>query len=398
MAEKHLTDAAWKTFAKGKGYKDLGLVRTLDELARAGKGPAEGRLQALDALEKQAEQLLKAHKGDKALADYIAELDKALGRERKQAERDAKAEQAAQQAAADADDEADTPAVLTTQIPALLRELRKGRAMHALVATAGRDAAVLISRKPISTARRKLLTDYLGIGGGAKFIAADCLFEAQAVTFVVATQAGGLAKRLKAALLAQAGLRLKVRVRGAEADDVDEDLEGDDDDGDGDGDDSAANTRSSTSSTPPSSRAEGAKDTASAKEAGRFVNHAKAKLTWNSVRQKVKADLQALEQAIRDEYGHRQDVPDLATKLRKLDTVLATLDESLSTTLDDALNAPDLAARAALHDKARQVVARYKAFVDTDPLVAAIDSNPFVPLNTHATLSKTLQVLDRSLA
>ncbi len=385
MAEKQLTDAAWKSFAKGKGYKDSDMLRALDALARAGKGAAEDRLKALDALEKQAELLRKAHKGDKALADYLAELDKASARERKQAERDAKREEDEKQAAAQADEEADSPAMLTTQVPALLRELRKGRAMHALVANAGKDTAVLISRKPISTSRRKLLTEYLGVSGSAKFIVAECLFEANAVTFVVATQAAGLAKRLKAALLAQAGLRVKVRVRGAEAGDVDEDLEGDDAE---DGEDATSTGQ----------RGESARAKPKQIDEGRFVHHAKARLTWSAVRQKVKADLQALEQAIVAEYGNRQDVPDLAAKLRKLDTILAALDESLTKTLDDALNAPNLAARAALHDKARELVARYQAFVSSDPLVAAIDRNPFVPLTTHATLSKTLQVLDRSLA
>jgi hypothetical protein len=74
-------------------------------------------------------------------------------------------------------------------------------------------------RRPIAATRRKLLSEALDAKGGAKFIAAQCLFEQNALTFVVQAKAAGLAKRLKAALLMQTDLRLKVRVRGEEPDD-----------------------------------------------------------------------------------------------------------------------------------------------------------------------------------
>lgn len=80
----------------------------------------------------------------------------------------------------------------------------------------------MLSRRPISPSGRKLLTDYLG-HGSPRFFPGICLFEANAYTFVVKTQAAGLAKKIKAALLKQIELRLKVRVRGEDPNDVDDD-------------------------------------------------------------------------------------------------------------------------------------------------------------------------------
>jgi hypothetical protein len=108
----------------------------------------------------------------------------------------------------------------------LVRELRKGEArMHAMIGTAGANTCVLIMRRPVAAARRKMLGEALDAKGGAKFIVAECLFEENALTFVVQAKAAGLAKRLKAALLMQTDLRLKVRVRGEDPQDLDEDGE-----------------------------------------------------------------------------------------------------------------------------------------------------------------------------
>src|SRR5207342_1515519 len=113
----------------------------------------------------------------------------------------------------------------------LVRELRKGdKTMHAMIGLAGKSTAVLIMRRPISPSRRKLVGEAIDAKGGAKYILGECRFEDNALTFVVKTQAAGLAKRLKAALLEQTEMRLKVRVRGEDPNDVDEEDEQDEDD------------------------------------------------------------------------------------------------------------------------------------------------------------------------
>jgi hypothetical protein len=49
-------------------------------------------------------------------------------------------------------------------------------------------------------------------------------------------------------------------------------------------------------------------------------------------------------------------------------------------------------------DEARAILAGYARYVRDEPLIVALDVNPFVPLSTQKTLLKTLQVLDNSLA
>ena len=115
----------------------------------------------------------------------------------------------------DEDEEEDTPVLLTTKMIPLIRELRKGDVrMHAMIGRAGGNTAVLIMRKPIAPARRKLLAEAVDAKGGAKFINGEVLLEDKALTFVVQSPAAGLAKRLRQALLDQVELRLMVKVRG----------------------------------------------------------------------------------------------------------------------------------------------------------------------------------------
>lgn len=220
MIEKSLTEAAWKKFADGRELQDAGLRKALAALAKVEKGPPDAQQKAVDEVDKQLEAVRKAHKSDKAVAGQLGELDKALKSQRKTFEEEARK---AAQSQADDDDEEESPALLTTKMKSVLKDIQKGTPGHALIALAGKAQVVLVAKKSISPARRKLLTGELGTTSGVKFLPAQCLFEQGALTFVVESAAGGLAKRLKAALLEQTGIRYnKVRVRGSEPDDVDE--------------------------------------------------------------------------------------------------------------------------------------------------------------------------------
>lgn len=446
MAEKHLTEAAWKSFAKGKDYKDAALLKALDAWSRAAKGPPQAQLDAIGLIDKEAEALKKANKADKELAAYLLDLGKALERERKDV-------QAAAKAQADEEEEEESPALLTSKLVPLVRQVRKGDAMHALIATTGKATAVMLARRAISPARRKLLAEFLDASAGAKYIVGQCIWEEEAHTFVVQTQATGLAKKLKAALLAQTQLRLKVRVRGEDPALVDEDL--DDADLAAPGASEAATGGAQTEDNAaqllafnarlkamlPQVQAAMASGHAQAGDLklkvgeagtlarqnrfdqgralldeidrllaqaapavappiqpGRFVNQAKARIAWQGMRQKVQVDLKKLEDAILAHYQGATNFGELTAKVRKLDKVLSALDETLADTLDDALNASDLAQRARLHEQARGILARYTEFATADELMLALDSNPFVPLTTRDTLLKGLQVLDKSLA
>ena len=101
----------------------------------------------------------------------------------------------------------------------LLRQVVKGEAMHTLVAQSGNRVVVMLSRKPIAPARRKILAEQLG-GGSCKYYPGHCRLEAGATTFVLKAEVAGISKLIKAALLEQTGLRVaNVKCRGDDGDD-----------------------------------------------------------------------------------------------------------------------------------------------------------------------------------
>lgn len=244
MSEKNLTEIEWKKFSKGRDLKDAALVKALAALEKA-KAPDQ-QLTALEDIEKQADVLRKSAKNDKELVSYLDDLDKALDKQRKLSESEAKkAAREAEKKQGD-DEEEDSPALLTTMMIPLIRAVKKGDiTLQALVAVAGKETVVLLSRRAISPSRGKLLKEQMASPGGLKFIRGECLLELGALTFVVQSQAAGLAKRLRAALLAQTDLRLKVRVRGENPDDLDSDGE-DEGEGEGEAPDASVSTSTTT--------------------------------------------------------------------------------------------------------------------------------------------------------
>jgi hypothetical protein len=244
MAEKCLTESDWKNFARSNKLDDSKLaskdtkalheavLEALQELARKDENKSEEMLPALDRFEglitrqiaanaKRKDKDGKAIKDTKDVKDQLYKMLAAVDKQRKEvtAARDAKAA---------ADDEPESPALLTTKMAPLIREVRNGKlVLQALVALAAKETVVLVSRTAISPARGKLLKDQMSNPAGLKFVRGECLFEANALTFVVQAGASGLARRIKEALLTQISMRLKVRVRGENPADIDQDGEDD---------------------------------------------------------------------------------------------------------------------------------------------------------------------------
>ena len=241
MADKCLTESDWKSFAKDQKLDDTkeaskdskalheAVLKALQDFDKKDEAKHDEMLAALKELEdvltkqvaanaKRKDKDGKAIKDTKDVKDRLYKMLTAVEKQRKDvgAARDAKAEA----------EEEDSPALLTTKMIPLIREVRKGElVLQSLIAVAGKETVVLLSRKAISPARGKLLKEQMTNPGGLKFIRGECLFEANTLTFVVQSGASGLAKKLKAALLAQTELRLKVRVRGEDPTDIDEDGE-----------------------------------------------------------------------------------------------------------------------------------------------------------------------------
>ena len=261
MAEK-LNEAAWTSFVKKHKLEldDGPLLKALAKVDKSAATKPEARLEALrdlvDQCKKQVALLVKKKKdvGDKVFGEAKDKLYALLDT----AEAEQKTTQADMSAAAkDDEEEPDTPALLTTAMIPLLRQVGKGGiTMHALVGIAGQKAAVLVMRRPISPSRRKLISEYLG-ASGVKFYPAECAGEGKRIDFMFASGVAGAAKKLRQALLEQTEMRFKVNVylEGSDEAEVAEDEAEEEADSKNTGSKSAAAQKPTAPPAPPSPQA-----------------------------------------------------------------------------------------------------------------------------------------------
>jgi hypothetical protein len=247
IKSKVLADSAWKeVLSKNKGVKDNGLLKCLAGIRQLGDDDHDDAQGILEQVQKLVGQLRKSREiaAAPAAGKFLTEMSAAaesaardVAKAKAEADKKSKAEvEAARKRHHEEDkagkdegdeEEGDDPAtvLLGTRLVPLLRQVAKGETMHTLVAKSGKQVVVMLSRKPIPPARRKLLAEQLG-GGSTKYYPGHCKLEAGATTFALKAEVAGMAKLIKAALLEQTGLRLnKVKCRGED---------GDDDDGDDD--------------------------------------------------------------------------------------------------------------------------------------------------------------------
>lgn len=238
---KLLIDTSWKDMlSKNKAVKDNGLLKSLAEIKRLGDDDHDAAQRLLDEIVKLSALLRKSKEAAAvpAVTKFLSEMasaaeaaskdaakSKAEAEKKEKSEAEAKKREEAKKGDADGEEEEAISDLLTTKMVPLLRDVNKGdHTMHVLVASAGKNVAVLVSRKLISPAKRKLLAEELGVSGGIKYIVGHCFKEEGMTTFALKTQVAGMAKRLKVALLQQTGLRVKVRCRGEDGE-TDDDLE-----------------------------------------------------------------------------------------------------------------------------------------------------------------------------
>jgi len=237
---KALSDSGWKDVSSKNKIKDNGLLKLLADHKRIDEARHDEAIASLDQIVKLATQLKKTKEvaAASAAAKYVNELTQAAESDRSaivkaktEAEKKAKVEAEAKKQDAkktsqdeDGDDDDESSALLTTKMLPLLRQVNKGETMHVLVARAGKQVKVMMSRKPIAPARRKILADELGVSGGVKYFGGHCVNEDGATTFVLKSEVTGLAKLLKLALLDQTGMRVKkLSCRGEDGEDADHD-------------------------------------------------------------------------------------------------------------------------------------------------------------------------------
>ncbi len=143
---------------------------------------------------------------------------------------------------------------------------------------------------------------------------------------------------------------------------------------------------------------EQAKLNAQAAGGGGAVTYAKSRLAWLAARKKVESDIETLRQRIIDTFKDDAIAPQLETSYKtRVAPVLATLDDSLADTLDDASNATDPAKRAELVKEAKAIMQKYAQYLTSEPLIKELDENPFMPLSIRATVGGTISTLSKAI-
>jgi len=417
IKSKVLTDSAWKdVLSKNKAVKDNGLLKSLAEIKKLGENDHDDAQQILGQIQKLVAQLKKSKEiaAAPAVGKFLVELSgaadiavrdvaKAKADAAKTAEAKAQAEKRAKSEAAkktdddDEEEDAESPELLTSKLKPLLRQVAKGERMHALLAKSGKQVVVMLSRKPIPPARRKMLADQLG-GGSTKYYPGHCHLEAGTTTFVLKAEVAGMSKLVKAALLEQTGLRLnKVKCRGEDGDDADEDEDemppsaaagADGEPGDG------ADDGSGEGNDRPPDFVPGVDVKAQAQELE------KAPQMWQGTRELLQTNIDALKKAIQAQVAGEGDdlVDEIQGQLEKLDRIMGRLDKRLTNSLTHAVEAQEPALRRKALQESKGILAEYIRYVGSEPLIAHLDSNPFgVKTELKATLSKSLTQLARTI-
>jgi len=139
--------------------------------------------------------------------------------------------------------------------------------------------------------------------------------------------------------------------------------------------------------------------TAGPKAVQQHVKLTEAAVHWTTTRTVVDSKVNQLKQAVRAHYTKRpQLLKQIDASMLKIDAALGKLDRRLSDSLKASAAANPTAREAELR-KTKAILAEYKRTVQSDPLIAHIDKNPFgVTTNLRQTLMDSLTKAEQSMA
>ncbi len=132
---------------------------------------------------------------------------------------------------------------------------------------------------------------------------------------------------------------------------------------------------------------------------GQFVAMQKSRLLWDAARKKVASEVAGLRKAVRAEFEGDPEETTVIDALDQLDEVLNGYSEELIDLLDDMLNETDATAYAESRKEAKDLLAGYVAFTESNPLVKKLDGDtPFgMKLSIASTMTATLKALQANL-
>jgi hypothetical protein len=125
----------------------------------------------------------------------------------------------------------------------------------------------------------------------------------------------------------------------------------------------------------------------------------KAPTVWHGMRKVVDTNIDQVKKAVRGHYAHEHPdlVKEIDANLEKLDGITDKLDHRIADTLAKAHAAKDEAARKMELKNAKVILADYIKYVKSEPLIAHIDSNPWVKVDLKKTLVDTMTHMAQSI-
>lgn len=457
MAEKYLTQAEWKSASKGTAWKADPLTKALAAFEKAEKENPAAALTALAEVEKQADALTKANKGDKTLSAFVGDMTKAATRRRAELQKEQKEAEAAEQEGDEegGDDALIDPKKLLTALNLLKRDAAARMNFSTVDSKDDKPPMFALSRKQ---APKKLFTKLQDLAGTKVGSFGQAWLDGQVLILQVENKPmAGLTKKLRVPIKA-CGFRVAKIVLWDASGAV---LEESADEaaaaivGDGQAVPEAPpqpaqaadpqrtafeqklaelipKVQAALASAHPAAaklrevlgfareKAQAAQFAAAVQALGALQallaappaagaaaaaaapaeagvpprgDYVRCSKAWVATRTKLVGDVAKLRDAILAEYKGSPLLPEISSKVGKLDQMVARFDDKLAAVLDQAQAAADEAARIQLHREAAASIKRMLAQLDNDPILSRLADNPFLPIDPRSALSATLQVL-----
>ncbi|MEO6747116.1 MAG: hypothetical protein ABIN08_21760 [Caldimonas sp.] len=131
---------------------------------------------------------------------------------------------------------------------------------------------------------------------------------------------------------------------------------------------------------------------------GANVLFKQSQIVWEQTRNTVQAELRRMEEAIRAAASDEFDSEAIAASTQRLYRTLDGHDERLRDKLDEAVKAVKPEEQQARKDEAQAMIREILAFVDGNPLMQAIDVNPFGSFDIKKRVTATLNDLSAQFA
>jgi hypothetical protein len=126
---------------------------------------------------------------------------------------------------------------------------------------------------------------------------------------------------------------------------------------------------------------------------GAAVALTKSVLLWDATRKYLEGQIKPLQQAILEASTDEDDFEAIKSGTPVLEKVMERLDARLSAKLNQIHTTPDQAIRVQLRKEAKDIVTEYEGYIASEPLVGALDGNPFISFDGVARVQATLKAI-----